>query len=320
MSLKTITAIAAGGLLATTVAAGAQTLGIGSTKAGFTNQAGAAISKVVSLKTPLQMRAQTFGGSSAYVPAVSAGQLEFGLANQLETVFAVGGTAIYKGRPQKGLRIAAVLVPFRTAMFSRKGSDIKTVKDLKGKRVPSGWASQKIIGVLMNGYLANGGLTYDDVVKVPVPNVVGSANDFAAGNADVFFFAFGSGKVKETAARVGGIQVVGISSDPAAVARMRKHVPPGYPMLVKPSKANVGVVEPVNVMAYDYLMLTSTKVSDDVVYKVVKAMHDNKPDLARSFAALRAFNPQQMAKTFPGVDYHPGAIKYYKEIGQWPPK
>jgi TRAP transporter TAXI family solute receptor len=303
-----------------TTAASAQTIGLAGSKRGFTSQASSAIAKVVSEKTGLKMRAQTFGGSSVYVPQVSAGTLQFGLANELETHFAVSGTGIYKGRAQPDLQVATVLVPFRVALFSKKGSDIKTVADLKGKRVPSGWTSQKIIGVLMDAELANAGLTYDDVVKVPVANVVASANDFAAGKLDVFFFVVGAGKVKETAARVGGIQVVEISGSPDAVKRMRKFVPPAYATELKPGPQNTGVHKPSTLMAYDYLMLTNKKVSTDIVYKTVKAMHDNAKAMTAAFPGMRLFRPDHMAKALAGVSYHAGAEKYYKEIGQWPPK
>jgi uncharacterized protein len=303
-----------------TTAASAQTIGLAGSKRGFTAQASSAIAKVVSEKTGLKMRAQTFGGSGVYVPQVSAGTLQFGLANELETHFAVTGTGVYKGRAQPDLQIATVLVPFRVALFSKKGSDIKTVADLKGKRVPSGWTSQKIIGVLMDAELANAGLTYDDVTKVPVASVVASADDFAAGKLDVFFFVVGAGKVKETAARVGGIQVVEIDGSPDAVKRMRKFVPPAYATELKPGPQNTGVNKPSTLMAYDYLMLTNKKVPADVVYKTVKAMHDNAKAMAAAFPGMRLFKPDHMTKAFPGVSYHAGAEKYYKEVGQWPPK
>ena len=66
------------GLIATSVAASiiistssfAQTVGVGTTKGGFTNQAGQSLSKVVSKNTNIQMRSQPFGGSSVYVPAM----------------------------------------------------------------------------------------------------------------------------------------------------------------------------------------------------------------------------------------------------------
>jgi uncharacterized protein len=299
----------------------AQTVGIGATSTAYTAQASAAISKVVSEKAGVQMRVQPYGGTSAYVPSVNAGNLEFGLANELETLYAVTGTVIYDKRPQKNLRVATVLTPFASAIYVRKDSSIRTLQDLKGKRLPSGWASQKIIGVLMEGYLANGGLSYDDVEKVPVPNVVKGADDFAAGKTDAFFFALGAGKVREVDATVGGIRVIGVSDAPDAVERMQKFVPVGVAGRYEPSKVNVGVLEPTHVMQYDYLMLTNTKVPDELVYKVVKAMHDNKQMLATSFPALGRFSPDHMARTFKGgVTYHPGAIKYYTEIGQWPPK
>lgn len=301
-------------------AAMAQTLGMAGTKRGFTNQASAAIAKVVSQKTPYSMRAQTFGGSSIYVPAVNAGQMEFGLANQLETLYAVTGTGIYPGRKHPNLRVVTSLIPFRSAIYVRTDSPIKTLADLRGKRVPSGWASQKIIGVLMNGYLANADLTYDDVVGVPAPSVVKAANDFAAGKTDMFFFAFGSAVVRETAAKVGGLRVLGMDPSADALARMRKHVPPAYPLLSKPSKANVGVDKPLYVMTYEYLCLANANVGEDIVYAVTKAMHDNKDDLAKSFGAFRLFSPQRMALDLGGLPYHPGAIKYYREVGAWPPK
>jgi TRAP transporter TAXI family solute receptor len=298
----------------------AQTVGIGATKQSYTSQAGAAIAKLISQKTGTQMRVQLYGGSSAYVPLVGEGKLEFGLANELETAYAVTGTNIYNGRPQPNLQIAALLQPFLSTMYTRKDSDIQTLKDLRGKRVPSGWVSQKIISVLMAGELANAGLRYDDVTRVPTPNVVRAANDFEAGRTDVFFFAFGAGKVEEADAKVGGIRVIGIDPAPDAVARMHKFVPPAYAFLVPPSKSTVGVDKPVYIMAFDYLILTSKSVPADVVYRVVKAMHDHKDGLVAAFPAMRMFSPSHMTKNIPGVEYHVGAIEYYKEIGQWPPK
>jgi TRAP transporter TAXI family solute receptor len=300
--------------------ASAQVVGMGTAKVGWTAQAGAAISKVMSTQGGMQMRQQTSAGSSVYVPQVSGGQLEFGLANELEAHEAATGTGIYDGRPQPGLRVASVLIPFRVAVFSKQGSDIKMVSDLKGKRVPSGFASQKIIETLMKGQLANAGLSYDDVVQVPAANVAGGADDFAAGKSDVFFFVFGAGKVKETDAKVGGLQVVGIDSSPAAVERMKKHVPPSYALEVKPSPSNLGVMAPVSVMAYDYLLLTNEKVSADAVYNVVKVMHKEKQELVKAFPGMGLFDTNRMSKPIPSVKYHDGAIKYLTEIGQWPPK
>jgi hypothetical protein len=311
---------AAAAALAGSQSATAQLYGLGTGKQGFfTYSAGAAIAKVASDKG-LAMRIQPYGGTSAYVPAVAANEIEFGLANELETNYAVTGQVIYKDKPQPDVRVVAILTPLYSVFYVRKDSPIKTVADLKGKRVPTDYVSQRVLDVLTQGTLANGGLGYNDIQKVPVPNVVGGANEFAEGKADVFMFALGAGAVAETDAKVGGVRVLPTDPSPEAMARMRKFIPVAYATKLEPRPGLVGVLEPTMVYAYDYLVLANTKVADDAVYKLVKVMHDNKDGLAAGFGALRDFDPKRMAKDMGPVKFHPGAIKYYQEIGQWPPK
>ncbi|MEJ2377649.1 MAG: TAXI family TRAP transporter solute-binding subunit [Pseudolabrys sp.] len=321
--LTTRSGIFAAGAVAAALAiatpASAQIYSIGTGKQGFfTYSAGASIAKVAA-DDGLNLRVKPFGGSSAYVPGVNAGEQQFGLANELETHFAVTGTGIYKGRPQPHLRVVAVLTPLYSEMFVAKDSPIKSISDLKGKRIPSGYASQRVLDVLTKGTLANGGLTYKDVQKVPVPNVVGGANEFLQGKADAFMFAVGAGKVAEVNAKK-AVRVLPVDDSKAAMARLRKFIPVAYATTLKPGKGRAGVDKPVRVYAYDYLVLTNDKVPDDVVYKLAKLLHDHQKQLAANFGALSGFNPKRMNKDLGAAHFHPGAIKYYKEIGQWPPK
>lgn len=318
MGILGATAIAAAIAFATQASAQIYSLGTG--KQGFfTYSAGAAIAKVAA-DGSLNLRIKPFGGTSAYVPGINAGEQQFGLANELETHYAVTGEVIYKDKPQPDLRVVAVLTPLYSEFFVQKNSPIKTIADLKGKRVPSDFASQRIIDVLTKGTLANGGLSYDDVQKVPVPNVAGGADEFAKGNADVFMFAIGSGKVAEVDAQVGGLRVLPVDHSKEAMDRLRKFVPVAYATQIQPGKGRAGVNEPTWVYAYDYLVLANNKVEDDVVYKLAKLMHDHQKDLAANFGALSGFDPNRMSKDMGPVQFHPGAIKFYKEIGQWPPK
>jgi TRAP transporter TAXI family solute receptor len=314
---------AAGAVAAVLASAGpvaAQMYGIGTGKQGFfTYSAGAAIAKVAA-DNGMNLRLQPYGGTSAYVPGVNANEIEFGLANELETHYAVTGEVIYKDKPQKDLRVISILTPLYSEFFVRKDSPIKSIADLKGKRVPTDYVSQRVLDVLTRGTLANAGLTYDDIKKVPVPNVVGGADEFAKGNADVFMFALGSGKVAEVDAQVGGVRVLPIDSSKEAMARMRKLIPVAYATKVEPGKGRAGVDAPTMVYAYDYLVLANSKVSDEAAYKLTKILHDNKAALAAGFGALGGFDPKRMAKDMGPVQFHPGAIKYYKEVGAWPPK
>ncbi len=322
--LNARTGILAAGAMAATIAfaapASAQMYGLGTGKQGFfTYSAGAAIAKVAA-DNGLNLRLQPYGGTSAYVPGVNAGEIEFGLANELEMHYAVTGEVIYKDKPQKDLRVIAILTPLFSEFFVRKDSPFKTIADLKGKRVPSDFVSQRVIDVLTKGMLANANLSYSDVQKVPVPNVIGGADELAQGKADVFLFALGSGKVSEVDSQVGGLRVLPIDNSPEAMARLKKFIPVAYPIKLDPGKGRVGIIEPTWVYAYDYLVLANAKVADDAAYKLAKIMHDNKPALAAGFGALGGFDPNRMAKDMGPAQFHPGAIKYYKEIGAWPPK
>ncbi len=317
------TLLAAGAMaaaLAFASPASAQLYSLGTGKQGFfTYSAGAAIAKI-GADAGLNLRIKPFGGSSAYVPGVDAGDINFGLANELETHYAVTGTGIYKGKKQDNLRALAVLTPLYSVFYVRKDSPIKTIADLKGKRVPTDYVSQRVLDVLTHGTLANGGIAYSDITKVPVPNVAGGADEFAQGKADVFMFALGAGKVAEVDAQVGGIRVLPIDHSKEAMAKLRKYIPVAYATQVKPGKGRAGVDHEMWVAAYDYLVLANAKVSDEVAYKLAKAMHDHKKELAANFGGLNGFDPKRMVKDLSPVQFHPGAIKYYKEIGEWPPK
>lgn len=305
-------------VLAFSAPASAQLYALGTGKQGFfTYSAGAAIAKVAA-DGGLNLRVKPFGGTSAYVPGVNAGEQQFGLANELETHYAVTGTVIYK-KPQTNLRVVAVLTPLYSEFFVAKDSPIKSIKELKGKRVPTGYASQRVIDVLTKGTLANGGLTEQDVQNVPVPNVAGGADEFAQGKADVFMFALGSGKVAEVNSKV-PVRVLPIDHSKEAMDRLRKFIPVAYATQVKPGKGRAGLDEPTWVYAYDYLVLANDKVADETVYKLAKLLHDHPKELAANFGALSGFDPGRMAKDMRPVQFHPGAIKYYKEIGEWPPK
>lgn len=298
----------------------AQSLGLATSNPGsLYHSSGTAIAKLAN-DSGLRLTVQPYASPNVYLPAINNGDIPLGLCNARELTLAVTGQAYFKGRAMPNLRAVAIMYPLRVAIFVRKDSPIKTIADLKGKRLPSGWTSQKIIRPLMAAEFATAGMSYKDVRRVPVPNVVAGANAFMQGKTDAFFFALGTAKVREADASVGGIRALSIPDTPAMLAAIHKHWPVGYLRLEKPGKANPGVTAPIHAIAYDGVVAASTKTPAAVVYKLVKAMHDGKKELAASFAVFNLFNPQRMNKNLGPVKWHAGAIKYYKEQGMWPPK
>ena len=294
--------------------------GIGTSAAGsIYHSSGSAVAKVAIEKAGFPATIVPFASPNVWIPSLNAGELQFGLANLYETTLAYEGKEYFSGRPTKNLRAVGIMYPLRTGLFVRKDSPIKKIADLKGRPVPAGYTSQKTILPLLEAAYATAGLTHDDMKPVQVPTVIGGADALISGKAEMFLFALGSAKVQEADAAVGGIRTLSIDNTPANLAAVRKHFPVGYLRLENPGPKNPGVAGPSYVIAYDGLVVASSATPDDMVYKLTKAMYENKADLAASFAVFNFFEPQEMAKDIP-YPYHPGAIKFYKEKGMWPPK
>ena len=182
--------------------------------------------------------------------------------------------------------------------------------DLKGKRVTMGYSAMRNIDKTVRAMLATAGLTEKNVVPVLVPNVVRSADEFIAGNADMFSFAFGGPKVREADATVGGIRALEI--DDKGMPAARKIMPWAYLTQIGPGPIFTGVEKPMKVYSFDNVLITHAKVPDDIVYKFLDTMEKNKDELVAVQPALREFSAADGYKQY-GVPYHPGALKYFKE-------
>jgi hypothetical protein len=311
--MKRILAFAVAALFATGTQA--QVLGFGSAPQGSIGyNMSSAIAKTIVEAEGIQSRVQPYSGSSAVLPLVNSGELDLAVCNVLEIQEATNGEGPYAGRKQSNLRVLGVIFPLYSSVFVRKDSPIKSLSDLRGKRLPYGFSAQVTLERIVDAIIATGGLTRKDVVPVLVPNVIRGADDFMEGKIDGGFFAIGAAKVAEVHKAVGGIRYLPVSDDPAALAAMRKLMPYAYVTEVKPSPAFVGLDGPTKLMAYDYLVAVGAHVKDDVAYKIAKAMYENKPKLVESLRAFIGFNPGDMHKPMPAT-FHPGSEKYYKEKG-----
>jgi len=309
---RTTAAIAA---LLLACGAQAQVLGFGSPPQGQIGyNMSSAIARVMAEDAGVQSRVQPYSGSSAVLPLVSSGELDLAVCNVLEIEEATKGTGSYDGRKQPNLRVLGVIFPLYSSIFVRKDSPIKSLDQLKGKRLPYGFSAQVTLERIVDAIIATGGLARSDIVPVLVPNVNRGADDFMEGKLDGGFFALGASKVQEVDKTVGGIRYLPVSDDPKALAAMQKLMPYAYVKLVNPSPAFAGLDGPTKLMAYDYLVTVGAHVKDDTVYRIAKAMYENKAKLAESLRAFAGWDPQTMAKEMP-APYHPGAVRFFKEKG-----
>lgn len=296
-------------------AAHAQTVGIVTTPAGsFSNSAGQAMAKVLVDKAKL--RAVVQAQASTGFEEVESGAADFNVSNSFDGTFYTSGTGEYQGNGAKpAMRYAGALIPYRVAMHVRADSPVKSIADLKGKRVSSDFNAQKTIARIIEAHLANAALGWKDVVGVPAPNVVRQAEDFMSGKVDVMFFALGSAAIKQANASVGGVRVLEVDTAAEAMKRAQALIPGAYVLQVVPHPSIEGVTKPTHLIAFDMVLMTNAKVKDDVVYRTVKALHDSKQDLVATFPPFALFQPQSMAKPLQGVQFHAGAEKFYREAG-----
>lgn len=286
--------------------ASAQTLGFATMQPGSNNHtAGSAIAKVLKEKVGLNVLIQPTAGESVIIPIVGRGEADLGMANAPEVGAALAGG----GQPT--LRLIGAVYPLRSAFWVRKDSNMRTVSDLKGKRVSLGFSAMRALDPVVRAMLATGGLSEKDVQAVPVPNVVRSADEFISGNADMFYFAFGAPKVREADATVGGTRVLEIPDSPGMQAA-RTISPYGYLSEVAPGPVFVGVEKPMKVYTIDNLMFTHAKTADDLVYKIIDTMEANKSELVAISPALRDFSAAGLNRAY-DFPYHPGALKYFKD-------
>ena len=313
----------AAAMLAAAFAAGpaaAQTVGFTTLQPGVINHLQAQIiSKVVKAHAGLQMRVIPVAGTTATQAAVNNKQAEFTIGDVNNMGDAVRGEGMFeKLKPMTGLRVALKISNFPIGIMVRKDSGMTKLEDLKGKRFPVGWQAFPNGIPLGLGVLAAADMTFKDVNGVNVSGLIPQADDFKVGKLDASLIALPAPKVREVDASVGGIRWLSMPNTPEALARVKKVRPDYGIMTVNPSPAAVGVTGPTNFLLIHNLVVAGAHVSDDIVYKLVKAMVENKAELVKGHPIFNGFFPDvRAAEQFSSVQYHPGAIKYFKEKGFW---
>ncbi len=316
MSVRIIAAVLI--LLAGTAASHAQPMGIGTSPQGtLTYALGTAFARVLSETERISARVQPSAGTGVMIPLLDRGELDIGFANTLEVLEAYNGTGSFNGRPQRNIRMAALMMPIRVGVFVRRDSPIRSLADLRGRAIAYGYTSQEIIKTILDGVLANGGLTINDARPILVPNLIRGVDEFIGGRVDVGFFALGQAKVTEADASVGGIRFLSMSDAPAAVEAMRRIVPGSYMARVAPGPGMVGVTEPIMTMHYDYVMFVNASVPAARVTQITRALAQNRDALAASVQAFAELQPQRFWRSF-AVPYHDGAVAYFRgaNVGQ----
>lgn len=277
---------------------------------------GGAIAKIVNAKRKeygIRCTVESTGGSVFNVNAIMAGDLEFGVVQSDRQYQAINGLAEWKDKgKQADLRAVFSIHPESVTLVAAVDSGIKTIADLKGKKVNignpgSGQRQNSIDG------LTAAGIDYEKDIEAESVKAAEAPGLLQDGRLDAFFYTVGhpSGAIKEATAGARKVQFIPITE----VADLLKKYP-YYAKSVIPISLYPGAVNDadVNTFGVKATFVTSAKVPENVVYAVTKEVFEN-------FEAFKKLHPAYSMLTKEGMleglsaPFHPGAEKYYKEAG-----
>jgi TRAP-type uncharacterized transport system substrate-binding protein len=220
------------------------------------------------------------------------------------------------------MRLVGVMFPLTTGLMAPCDLGLKTIADVKAKagdlRIASEYASSTIIPYYIAGGLANGGMTYDDFQQVPVASFVAGINALGDGLVDIALVSLNNGAGKQAAVKLqnrGGLCYISLDNSEAGQAAFKDFLPEGVIASFKQNEKLNGLGDyGANIMRIPWMMLTNADVSDELVYKMVKAIAENKQALTDSFGLFRNAKVETMAPANK-TPSHPAALKYFAEAG-----
>jgi TRAP transporter TAXI family solute receptor len=302
---------AAAGLPATAGAADVVT--IGTALAGtITNSAGSALAKVMKEKRHVEVRVQPFAGSGPLLALVQQGKLDLAIVNVFEMAQAMNGEPPFEGKAPD-LRVVSSLFQSYVGFLVPKDSSIKTLPEIAGKNIPSGFSAAPIIEPMRKAILANAGVTDAQVKLVPVPNSVRSADLMQQGRLDIAFLSVGSGKVNEVDAAMGGIRFLSLSDAPKDVEAMRKIMPQASVVSLKAAPNLAGIANGTKVMGYDFVLVTNKNAKAATIKSAIAVLAENRAELGAAVPQFKTATNAQMAGV-PNMPYHPAALEALKAL------
>lgn len=281
------------------------------------------LAKVISEAGPVPATVQPYTGTSTLLPLLNTGELDFALVNGVDMGMAfagpqmkVGGKNDFPHSPE--IRLVMRGAPLVIGLLVRKDSPLKSVYDVKGKRVSGEYPAHQAVWFNMFGLLASGGLSWRDVNVVPVPAVNDGIDALVQGRVEVTTGALNMSKIREADAAV-GVRHLPVDCSPEADRRVRQAVP-GYYTRVVPKGRAAAVVEDTCSIAYDIYFASHSKAPDRLISAMLQAIWDNEAKLKPIHPVFREWTRERAATAEITIPYHPAAIRFYKEKGVWKPE
>jgi len=275
---------------------------------------GGGLASVLSKYVPgMSATAEVTGGSVDNLKLVGTGKpyVAFSMADAAKD--ASVGEDKFKDKPVD-LKTLLILYPNQMHVATVESTGIKTMKDLKGKRISTG-APGSATEVMAFRLLEAAGLDKDKDVKRERLSVAESVNAVKDRKIDAFFWVGGLPTAAVTdLANSPGMKIVMVDTAAEVPAMNKKYGNLYFPTVI-PKAIYSGMAKDNKVAAVANILVVNANMSNEDAYKIVKAIFDNQVDLVRSHAEFINIKLDSQKANATPVAYHPGALKYFKEKG-----
>lgn len=274
-----------------------------------------AMSSIAYNAKDLNIRAtvEASGASVANAQLIGAGDADFALLQNDIAFYAFNGATLpaFKGKPVRNMGGIFTIYPELVHVVATQASGVKSMKDLRGKRVavgPQGSGTEQNALQTLGVY----GIKESDLAKVERIDAGAAADQLKDGQVDVAFFTTGLGSaVILDLFASGKVVLVPIDSVPGEVLGKQY---PFYTLEKIPANTYRGQEREVLTPAVMAMLVARRNLSEDLVYKFTKAIFDNLGQFHSAHPAARRLTLQTALNGMP-VPLHPGAEKLYREKG-----
>ncbi len=287
---------------------------IGTSPGGVFNPVGIAVAECLNEhkgQNNWKVQAKGTQGSQENIRLLDSGEMQLAISNSAITHFAHQGQADWD-RPYR-VNSVVTLAPNVAMFVTRRDSGIRSMADLKGKTVvcgPPGAGFDMFIGPILEAH----GLSFDDFEKTNASQSE-TVDILADGQADAAFLG-GAIPAPPLQRLCNEQDVFFIPFDEAAVDSLIQEYPFFWRVTIPQDKYPDldGDYRGINVGSMH--LITSADESDEEVYQVAKILWENRKTIGHPVP--KNFITEENAARFTGTPFHPGAIRFYREIGIWP--
>ena len=256
---------------------------------------------------------ESTGGSVYNINTIKGGELDFGVAQSDAQYNAVKGIGQFKDAGAMGeLRAVFSIHPEPLMVLARKEAGVTKIEDFKGKRFNVGNPGSGTRAT-MDGLMAALGMKMSDFSLASELKADEHGAALCDNKIDGFAYVVGnpSANIQDPTTTCGA-KLVNVTGP--VVDKLIKEYP-YYAVATVPGGTYANNPDAIKTYGVVASFVSSSKVSNDVVYTLVKAVFENFDDFKKLHPAFANLDPKDMIKNGNSAPLHPGAVKYYKEKG-----